>query len=194
MSLINRRTALTYLGLGGLGFTGAALANSAHSSNSITTAPTTPIADALVAGAAQIPELRGIETWLNSAPLKLSEQKGKVVLVQFWTFACINCQRTLPLIVQWHKKYAQQGLLVVGVHTPELAYERDLGNVKKAMQKRGITYPVAIDNGFESWNAYDNHYWPHLYLADRQGRLRYDHIGEGAYAETEQKIQELLRG
>jgi thiol-disulfide isomerase/thioredoxin len=194
MSLINRRTALTYLGLGGLGFAGATLANSAHSSNSITTAPTTPIADALVAGAAQIPELRGIETWLNSAPLKLSEQKGKVVLVQFWTFACINCQRTLPSIVQWHKKYAQQGLLVVGVHTPELAYERDLGNVKKAMQKRGITYPVAIDNGFESWNAYDNHYWPHLYLADRQGRLRYDHIGEGAYAETEQKIQDLLRG
>jgi thiol-disulfide isomerase/thioredoxin len=192
MSLITRRTALTYLGLGGLGFAGATLGNSAHSFSS--TVPATPIADALVAGTAQIPELRGIETWLNSPPLKLSEQKGKVVLVQFWTFACINCQRTLPSIVQWHKKYAQQGLLIVGVHTPELAYERNLGNVKKAMQKRGITYPVAINNNFESWRAYNNQYWPHLYLADRQGRLRYDHIGEGAYAETEQKIKELLRG
>jgi thiol-disulfide isomerase/thioredoxin len=194
MSLINRRTVLTYLGWGGLGLAGAAMANSTHSSaTNSQVQPSAEIPDSLVAAASPLPELQGIETWLNSEPLKLSEQRGKVILVQFWTFACINCQRTLPSIVQWHQKYAQQGLLVVGVHTPELAFERNLGNVKKAIQQRGITYPVAIDNNYQSWNAYDNHYWPHLYLADRQGKIRYDHIGEGAYPETEQKIRELLR-
>ena len=150
------------------------------------------IAPAVKLPGRQIPEIQGIETWLNSVPIKLSEQKGKVILLQFWTFGCINCQRTLPSIIKWHQDYASQGLLVVSIHAPEFAFERSINNVKKAVQQRGITYPVAIDNNFITWKAFDNQYWPHLFLADRQGVLRYDHIGEGAYEQTEQKIRELL--
>ncbi|HEY9805574.1 MAG TPA: redoxin domain-containing protein, partial [Candidatus Obscuribacterales bacterium] len=118
--------------------------------------------------------------------------KDKVVLVQFWTFACINCQRTLPYITQWHRQYAAQGLQIIGIHTPEFAFERDIGNIQRAIQQHQITYPVPLDNEFKTWNAYDNEYWPHLFLADRQGLLRYDHIGEGAYDQTEQTIRQLI--
>jgi thiol-disulfide isomerase/thioredoxin len=206
---MNRRELLTYLGCGGLGLTGSVLASCAkipgsNSSSSVTKPinPTTTISappatstQALAAkpSGRQIPEIQGIETWLNSAPIKLSEQKGKVILLQFWTFGCINCQRTLPSIIKWHKDYASQGLLVVSVHAPELISERSINNVKNAVQQRGITYPVAIDSNFVTWKAFDNNYWPHLFLADRQGILRYDHIGEGAYEQTEQKIRELLK-
>jgi thiol-disulfide isomerase/thioredoxin len=207
---MNRRELLSYLGFGGLGLTGSVIAgcgkmsggNSSSSAiksisaSSVITSPISTPSSALAVKPAgrQIPEIQGIETWLNSDPIKLSEQKGQVILLQFWTFGCINCQRTLPSIIKWHKDYANQGLLVVSVHAPELAFERSINNVKKAVQQRGITYPVAIDSNFITWKAFDNQYWPHLFLADRQGILRYDHIGEGAYEQTEQKIRDLLKG
>jgi thiol-disulfide isomerase/thioredoxin len=137
-------------------------------------------------------EFQGIQTWLNSAPLNTQKLKGNVVLIQFWTLGCINCQRTLPYIVQWHQRYAARGLQVVGVHTPEFAYERDVNNIKRALQRYQITYPVPVDNQLRTWNAYANSYWPRLYLADRQGIVRYDHIGEGAYETTESRIQKFL--
>lgn len=143
-------------------------------------------------GLMHLPEFRGISTWLNSSPLTTASLEGKVVLVQIWTFACINCQRTLPYITRWHQNYANRGLQIVGIHTPEFAFERDINNVKRALQERGIRYPVAIDNDHKMWQAYQNEYWPHLFLANRQGNIQYDHIGEGAYAKTEQKIRELL--
>jgi thiol-disulfide isomerase/thioredoxin len=202
---MNRRELLSCLGFGGLGLTGSIIAgcgkmpgdnlpsSSAITPKTIESSLSTPSPTfAAKPSGRQIPEIQGIETWLNSAPIKLSEQKGKVILLQFWTFGCINCQRTLPSIIKWHKDYASQGLLVVSIHAPELAFERSINNVKKAVQQRGITYPVAIDSNFTTWKAFDNHYWPHLFLADRQGILRYDHIGEGAYEQTEQKILELL--
>ncbi|MEG4216049.1 thioredoxin family protein [Microcoleus sp. Pol14C6] len=139
-----------------------------------------------------LPEFQGISQWLNSPPFKIADLKGKVVLVQFWTFACINCQRTLPYIVRWHQQYADRGLKIVGIHTPEFPFERDANNVKKALKEHQITYPVPLDNEFKTWAAYQNEYWPHLFLADRQGIWRYDHIGEGAYDETEQMIRKLL--
>lgn len=139
-----------------------------------------------------LPEFQGISQWLNSTPLKVSNLKGSVVLVQFWTLGCINCQRTLPSLVQWHQKYASKGLKIIGVHTPEFPFERDVNNVKQALAKHQITYAVALDNEFQTWNAYQNQYWPHLFLADRQGIRRYDQIGEGAYEETEKKIRKLL--
>lgn len=139
-----------------------------------------------------LPEFQGISQWLNSSPLLIANLKGSVVLVQFWTFACINCQRTLPYIVRWHQKYAGQGLKVIGIHTPEFAFERDVNNIKRALQQHQIAYPVPIDNDYKTWNAYSNQYWPHLFVADRQGLLRYEHIGEGAYDTTEQTIRKLL--
>ena len=205
---MNRRELLSYLGFSGLGLTGSVIAGCGKSGDSssraiapspavVTKAIDAPLSTsspalAVKASGRQIPEISGIETWLNSSPIKLSEQKGQVILLQFWTFGCINCQRTLPSIIKWHRDYASQGLSVVSIHTPELASERSINNVKRAVQQRGITYPVAIDSNFTTWKAFDNQYWPHLFLADRQGVLRYDHIGEGAYEQTEQKIRELL--
>ncbi|UFP95202.1 redoxin family protein [Gloeobacter morelensis] len=140
-----------------------------------------------------LPEFAGITRWLNTPkPLTVADLKGNVVLVHIWTFACINCQRTLPYVVRWHETYAARGLRVVGVHTPEFAYERDIENIRRAMEQHRITYANAVDNRFATWKAYNNEYWPHLFLADRQGRLRYDHIGEGAYEATEQAIRTLL--
>jgi thiol-disulfide isomerase/thioredoxin len=139
-----------------------------------------------------LPEFQGISHWLNSPPLAIADLKGKVVLVQFWTFSCINCQRTLPYITRWHRQYAAQGLTVIGVHTPEFAFEREVNAVKKALQQHQIAYAVALDNAYKTWSAYSNNYWPHLFLADRQGILRYDHIGEGAYDTTERTIRQLL--
>ena len=145
-----------------------------------------------VASDKSLPEFQGISTWLNSSPLTTADLKGNVVLVQFWTFSCINCQRTLPYIVQWHQKYADQGLKVIGIHTPEFAFERETNNIQKALQEHQITYAVPVDNEYKTWKAYENNFWPHLFLADRQGILRYDHIGEGAYDQTEQTIRQLL--
>lgn len=139
-----------------------------------------------------LPNFQGIVQWLNSDPLTPSDLKGKVVLVQFWTFGCINSQRTLSYITRWHKDYADQGLLVIGVHTPEFDFEHDVDNVKQALKDYQISYPVPLDNDYQTWRAYQNHYWPHLFLTSRDGIIRYHHIGEGAYQETEQMIRRLL--
>jgi thiol-disulfide isomerase/thioredoxin len=185
-----RRKFLRYLGWSAIGTATLSACRAAPPVASISPAPIAPIAPA--SAASRLPEFQGVTEWLNSGPIGLSDLTGKVALIQIWTFACINCQRTLPHIVSWNQKYASKGLQVIGVHTPEFAFERDRGNVLKAIKQHGITYPVAMDNDFKTWKAYQNEYWPHLFLADRQGIRRYDHIGEGAYDETEKLIQTLL--
>jgi cytochrome c biogenesis protein CcdA/thiol-disulfide isomerase/thioredoxin len=140
-----------------------------------------------------LPPLEGAVQWLNSPPLTAQALKGKVVLVDFWTYSCINCLRTLPYVKAWAEKYRDQGLVVIGVHAPEFAFERNVGNVTKAMKDLGINYPVAIDNDYKIWRAFNNEYWPAHYFADAQGRIRYHHFGEGNYAESERVIQQLLR-
>ena len=137
------------------------------------------------------PELLN-ETWLNTQPLHLTDLRGKVVMVEFWTLGCYNCRNVEPYVKQWNKKFAPQGLVIIGVHSPEFDSERDIENVKRYVREHGITYPVAIDNDFATWKNYNNRYWPALYLIDKQGVIRYMHIGEGEYALTEQKIQSLL--
>ncbi|HVE10426.1 MAG TPA: thioredoxin family protein [Paraburkholderia sp.] len=141
---------------------------------------------------ANAPDFTGIDTWLNSAPLDLKQLRGKVVLVDFWTFDCINCAHTLPYVKDWHARYREKGLVIVGVHTPEYAFEHDTGNLKNAIKRYGIDYPVAQDNQYATWKAYGNEYWPALYLIDQNGKLVYSHYGEGSYAQTEQVIRTLL--
>ncbi|MGY2685785.1 cytochrome c biogenesis protein DipZ [Pseudomonas tolaasii] len=140
-----------------------------------------------------LPPLDGAVQWLNSPPLTAEGLKGKVVLVDFWTYSCINCLRTLPYVKAWAEKYHDQGLVVIGVHAPEFAFERDVNNVTKAMKDLGINYPVAIDNNYKIWRAFNNQYWPAHYFADAKGQIRYHHFGEGDYAESERVIQQLLR-
>lgn len=138
------------------------------------------------------PELAQISGYVNTDPVTLADLKGKVVLVDFWTYSCINCIRTIPYLNAWHEKYAADGLVIVGVHTPEFQFEKDYNNVKAAVEKFEIKYPVVQDNDKGTWNAYENRYWPRKYLIDNEGYIRYDHIGEGEYAETEKVIQSLL--
>lgn len=140
------------------------------------------------------PEIIGITDWINvsSVSPRIADLRGNVVLVEFWTYACINCIRSVPKVVEWDEKYRDQRLKVIGVHTPEFRYEQKLENVEKAVTDFGIEYPVALDNGYATWSAYNNLYWPALYLIDKQGVVRYIHYGEGAYEKTEQKIIELL--
>lgn len=140
-----------------------------------------------------LPSLAGAVQWLNSPPLTTEALKGKVVLVDFWTYSCINCLRSLPYVKAWAEKYRDQGLVVIGVHAPEFAFERDVKNVQKAMRDLGISYPVAIDNDYQIWRAFNNRYWPAHYFADAQGRIRYHHFGEGEYVQSERVIQQLLR-
>lgn len=140
------------------------------------------------------PDLVGISHYLNTSPEELKEQiKDKVVLYDIWTYSCINCVRTLPYITTWDDKYEEQGLLIIGVHSPEFEFEKDLDNVKMAVDKHGIDYPVVMDNEMETWKAFENRYWPRKYIADHEGYIRYDHIGEGGYQETEKIIQQLLQ-
>ncbi|WP_017903101.1 cytochrome c biogenesis protein DipZ [Pseudomonas asplenii] len=141
----------------------------------------------------RMPSLDGAVEWLNSAPLDRESLRGKVVLVDFWTFDCINCQHTLPYVKDWAKKYGKDGLVVIGVHTPEYAYEKILGNVRQQVKQLGIDYPVAIDNDYRIWRAFDNQYWPAHYLIDAKGQVRYTHFGEGRYDEQEKVIQALLQ-
>ena len=140
----------------------------------------------------KLSELAGAVEWLNSAPLTAEQLKGKVVLVDFWTYSCINCLRTMPYVKAWAEKYRDQGLVVIGVHAPEFAFERDIGNVRKAIKDLGITYPVAVDNNFAIWRAFGNQYWPAHYFIDAKGQIRHHHFGEGEYAQSEQVIQQLL--
>lgn len=138
------------------------------------------------------PELTNA-TWLNvEAPLRLADLRGKVVLLEMWTFGCINCQNVMPSLKEWHSKYNEQGLVIIGNHYPEFSYEADLDNLKDAVARFEIEYPVTQDNEGITWRAYKNHYWPTLYLIDKQGHIRYVHIGEGKYQETEENIQVLL--
>ncbi|HKZ62807.1 MAG TPA: thioredoxin family protein [Nitrososphaera sp.] len=138
------------------------------------------------------PELTKISGYINTDPVTLEDLRGKVVLVDFWTYSCINCIRTIPYLNAWHEKYKDDGLVIVGVHTPEFEFEKDYNNVKAAVEKFEIQYPVAQDNDKGTWKAYENRYWPRKYLVDNEGYIRYDHIGEGSYAETEKVIQSLL--
>ena len=139
------------------------------------------------------PDLVGIAHYINTTPEELSEEiKGKVILYDFWTYSCINCIRTIPYITAWNEKYADNGLLIIGVHSPEFEFEKDLNNVKMAVDKNGIRYPVVMDNEMKTWKAFENRYWPRKYIADSEGYIRYDHIGEGEYEQTEKVIQELL--
>ena len=138
------------------------------------------------------PEIRGIADWINTEPLTIRELRGKVVLIDFWTYSCINCLRTLPHLKAWDRSYRKDGLVIIGVHAPEFAFERVPGNVRTAVRKLGIDYAVALDNGFDTWTAYANQYWPAKYLIDRMGRVRFFHFGEGQYDETEAEIRRYL--
>jgi thiol-disulfide isomerase/thioredoxin len=138
------------------------------------------------------PELTGIAGYINADSTLQEKIKGKVVLYDIWTYSCINCQRTLPYITAWDEKYTEQGLVIIGIHSPEFEFEKDINNVRLAVEKFGIKYPIILDNDKKIWDAFENRYWPRKYLADDEGYIRYDHIGEGAYDETEAIIQQLL--
>ena len=155
-------------------------------------APTATATSATPADSQRAPELIGIESWINSEPLTLEGLRGKVVLIDFWTYTCINCLRTLPFLKEWHAKYSDSGLVIIGVHAPEFEFEKVRQNVIDAMMVEGIEWAVAQDNDFRTWRAFDNHFWPAKYLIDKDGYIRYSHFGEGEYAETEEQIRTLL--
>src|SRR3989440_4099407 len=140
----------------------------------------------------EMPSLGGATAWLNSPPLSAADLRGKVVLIDFWTYTCINWLRTLPYVRAWADKYRDHGVVVIGVHTPEFAFEHDLENVRQAAKNMRVDYPIAIDNDFAIWRAFNNHYWPALYLVDAQGGIRSHQFGEGAYEQSEMMIQQLL--
>ncbi len=156
-----------------------------------TVSPTTGLVDELLIPYTA-PNLAGLDPWINSQPLTLSQLKGKVVLIDFWTYSCINCIRTLPFLLAWDKAYHDQGLVIIGVHTPEFEFEKNADNVRQAVTRFGIHYPVALDNQYATWNNFHNSYWPAHYLIDKQGRVVYQHFGEGDYATTEHNIRVLL--
>jgi cytochrome c biogenesis protein CcdA/thiol-disulfide isomerase/thioredoxin len=152
-------------------------------------------ANATASRAPKAPDFRGIKLWLNTPggrPLSIGDLRGKVVLVDFWTYSCINCLRTLPHVEAWDRAYRKSGLVIVGIHSPEFAFEHVPSNVRSAVRRLGVHYPVGLDNNFETWQAYSNDYWPAKYLIDRNGRVRFTHFGEGSYGETESRIRRLL--
>jgi thiol-disulfide isomerase/thioredoxin len=140
----------------------------------------------------ELPSLGGATAWLNSPPLSAADLRGKVVLIDFWTYTCINWLRTLPYVRAWAEKYREHGVVVIGVHSPEFSFEHDPDNVRRAAKDMRVSYPIAIDNDYAIWNAFENHYWPALYLVDVQGRIRSHHFGEGAYEQSEMMIQQVL--
>jgi thiol-disulfide isomerase/thioredoxin len=139
-----------------------------------------------------LPAIDSATAWINSERLAAEQLRGRVVLVNFWTYSCVNWLRTLPYISAWEERYRDRGLVVIGVHAPEFGFEHDLENVQRASRELGVGYPVVIDNEFAIWRSFENHYWPAVYLVDREGNLRFQHFGEGAYEETERAIQQLL--
>lgn len=163
----------------------------AHASPIRLAAATRPTANLPVEGS--MPSLAGASAWLNGGKLTRADLRGHVVLVDFWTYSCINCLRALPYVEAWAKKYAASGLIVIGVHAPEFAFERNIDNVRAAIRRLGVTYPVAIDNDYAIWHGFDNEYWPAHYFIDAQGRIRHHHFGEGDYAQSERIIRALLR-
>jgi thiol-disulfide isomerase/thioredoxin len=142
--------------------------------------------------ATELPSING-DTWLNSAPLQRQDLAGKVVLVKFWTYGCHNCNAVEPYVKQWYQRYADQGLVVIAIHSPEFAQERQVDNVRDYLRTHAVTYPVLLDNDFSNWQRFHNRYWPTIYLADRRGQVRYRKIGEGDYQKTERWIQRLLK-
>ena len=140
----------------------------------------------------EFPSLGGATAWLNSPPLSATDLRGKVVLIDFWTYTCVNWLRTLPYVRAWAEKYQEHGVVVIGVHTPEFPFEHNIENVRRAVKDMRIEYPVAIDNDYAVWRAFTNHYWPALFIVDAQGHLRYHHFGEGAYEQSERVLQHLL--
>lgn len=140
----------------------------------------------------ELPSLGGATAWLNSEPLTPAGLRGKVVLVQFWTYTCINWRRTLPYVRAWAQKYKDKGLVVIGVHTPEFPFEKNIDNIRWAAKDMMVNYPIAVDSDYAIWGAFNNEYWPALYLVDAQGRIRYHHFGEGEYEQSERMIQKLL--
>ncbi|CAN5407561.1 thioredoxin family protein [soil metagenome] len=160
-----------------------------RSEDAMNTSGTIQTADAKAAA----PEFTGLGNWFNSSPLTLSGLRGKVVLVNFWTYGCVNCVNTLPHVTQLYSKYKDKGLVIVGVHTPEFPFEHSASNVQAALKRHGITYPVAQDNNSATWNAWHNQYWPAQYIVDRSGHIIYSHAGEGAYEEIDRTIDRLLR-
>jgi thiol-disulfide isomerase/thioredoxin len=145
-----------------------------------------------IIGSSPLYSLSGATGWINSKPLTAKDLKGKVVLVDFWTYSCINCLRSLPYMEGWAEKYKDSGLVVLGVHTPEFDFEKQLPNVQRAVQKFGLTYPVALDSDMTIWNAFHNEYWPAHYFIDAKGKVRFEHFGEGNYDQSERWIQQLL--
>jgi thiol-disulfide isomerase/thioredoxin len=139
----------------------------------------------------EAPELTGIDRWLNSGPLSIKALQGQVILIDFWTYSCINCLRTLPYVARWHERFKDRGLVVIGVHTPEFAYEKPAKNLQAAVERHAIKYPVAQDNEYSTWKAFGNEYWPAVYLIDRRGHVVLKHAGEGDYDEIEQAIEQL---
>jgi thiol-disulfide isomerase/thioredoxin len=138
------------------------------------------------------PNFSGISNWFNSAPLNIADLRGKVVLVDFWTYGCVNCVNTLPRVTELYAKYKDRGLVVVGVHTPEFPFEKSAANVQAALKRHGITYPVAQDNDSQTWNAWHNQYWPAQYIVDQSGKIVFQHDGEGRYEEIDRTIARLL--
>jgi thiol-disulfide isomerase/thioredoxin len=157
--------------------------------------PLTGVASAKAVGLpveGKFPSLGGATGWLNSQPLTPADLRGKVILIDFWTYTCINWRRTLPYVRAWAGKYRDRGLVVIGVHTPEFPFERDVGNIRWAINDMRVDYPVAIDSNYSVWNAFNNEYWPALYFIDAQGRIRHHYFGEGEYDRSERIIQQLL--
>lgn len=159
-----------------------------RSGDAVATAHTIRVADVTSVA----PEFTGLSNWQNSAPLTIAGLRGKVVLVNFWTYGCVNCVNTLPHVTQLYAKYKDKGLVIVGVHTPEFPFEHSASNVQAALKRHGITYPVAQDNKSATWNAWRNQYWPAQYIVDQSGRIVYSHAGEGAYDEIDRTVGKLL--
>jgi thiol-disulfide isomerase/thioredoxin len=176
---MDRRAMLSILALGALGACGTARPSVAPA--------------ATAAPASLAPELTGGGAWLNSQPLSLAGLRGNVVAVDFWTYGCINCTRTIPYLQGYWEQFKDQGLVIIGVHTPEFQHEHELANVQAAVERLGVRWPVVQDNDYQIWQAYHNRYWPHLYLIDKQGSVVFDHIGEGAYDEIERQIAAALQ-
>jgi thiol-disulfide isomerase/thioredoxin len=141
----------------------------------------------------EAPEFEDIKGWLNSEPLQLRKLRGKVVFLDFWTYSCVNCVRTLPHMKKLHERYARDGLVVIGIHTPEFLFEKDRDNVARAVEEAGLQYPVALDSDNTTWRLYGNHYWPRQTLVDANGVVTYEHAGEGGYEEIESKVEKILR-
>jgi thiol-disulfide isomerase/thioredoxin len=181
-----RRSLAAFAAIIALSLTGTA--TSAFSGDASRPLETPPI---VAAAQATAPDFVGLGNWFNSAPLKLADLRGKVVLVNFWTYGCVNCVNTLPHVTELYAKYKDRGFVVVGIHTPEFPFERSAGNVQAALKRHGIIYP-AQDNDSATWNAWRNQYWPAQYIVDQHGQIVFSHAGEGQYDEIERTVRRLL--